>query len=132
MKVIIETVSHISQRYNTIGDWQWEGETLHIKVSDMGDWKKELLVGVHEMVETMLCKESGVTEEQVDAFDLSHSEEHEPGENPDAPYYHQHKNAIYIEDMLMQFLGVDADEYETVMEKLQDDRDKAESEREVK
>ena len=80
----------------------------------------------------MLCKESGVTEEQVDAFDLSHPEEHEPGENPDAPYYHQHKNATYIEEMLMQFLGVSADEYGTVMENLQDARDKAESEREVK
>jgi len=28
MKVIIETVPHQKQLYETVGDWQWDGDTL--------------------------------------------------------------------------------------------------------
>lgn len=123
MKIIIEVVPHASQRYNTIGDWQWFGDTLQVKVSDMGDWKKEFLVGIHEVIETMLCKEAGVTEKQVDDFDLSHPELHEPGDSIDAPYHEQHKIAIEIETRLMNELKVDEKYYEYIMEHLQTIRD---------
>ena len=123
MKVIIETVSHISQRYNTIGDWQWENGNLYIKVSDMGDWRKEFLVGLHEAIETMLCKAAGVTEEEVDAFDLSHPEIHEPGDEETCPYHPMHMRAIGIEEMVMNYLNIDCASYEKVMEDLQNERD---------
>lgn len=123
MKIIIEVVPHQSQRYNTIGDWQWFGDTLQIKVSDMGDWKKEMLVGLHELVETLLCKRSGVTEEQVDTFDLSHPELHEPGDDCMAPYHVEHRVAIQVEEIVMKYLGVDEKEYEDKMEELQISRD---------
>ena len=127
MKIVIETVPHAEQRYNTIGDWQWDGSTLNIKVSQMGDWRKEMLVGVHELVETLLCKKAGVTEEQVDAFDLAHPELHEPGDSTLAPYYKQHKIAIAVEDLLIKELGVDEDEYLRKMDWLQTQRDYATS-----
>ena len=127
MKIIIEVVPHSTQRYNTIGDWQWFGDTLQIKVSDMGDWKKEFLVGIHELIEVALCKHSGVTEEEVDAFDLSHPELHEPGDDCNAPYHWQHMTAISIEDILIDRLKVDTNEYEDKMEELQEQRDADES-----
>ena len=123
MKILIETVPHMSQRYNTIGDWQWEGDTLHIKVSDMGDWRKEILVGLHEMIETLLCKKDGVTEEQVDEFDLAHPELHEPGESCLAPYHVQHMAAIDIEIRMARLLDVDLNKYEEQMEHMQSLRD---------
>ena len=119
MKIIIETVPHTSQRYNTIGDWQWDGDTLQIKVSEMGDWRREFLVGIHELIETILCKQDGVTEEEVDKFDLSHPEIHEPGDEPDCPYSQQHNLAMLIETLLMFKLSVNQKEYEDKMEHLQ-------------
>jgi hypothetical protein len=127
MKIIIETVSHMSQRYNTIGDWQWFGDTLQIKVSAMGDWRKEFLVAFHELIEVALCKKAGVTEEEVDAFDLSHPELHEPGDDIRAPYHHQHSIAIDLETKMMIELDVNQNNYEEKMEHLQTLRDLYES-----
>ena len=123
MKIVIETIPHMQQRYNTIGDWQWENGNLYIKVSDMGDWRKEFLVGLHEVIETMLCKAAGVTEEEVDAFDLSHPEIHEPGGEETCPYHPMHMRTIGIEEMVMNYLNIDCVSYEKVMEDLQNERD---------
>lgn len=123
MRIIIKTVPHECQRYNTIGDWRWIGDTLEIKVSSMGDWRKEFLVGIHEAVETMLCKHDGVSEQQVDDFDFSRLDLHEPGSSPDAPYHKQHNLALDIESLLMHALEVDQKEYEMQMEELQCVRD---------
>jgi hypothetical protein len=57
MKIVIETIPHLDQRYKTCGDWFYEGEDLHIKVSDLKDWKKEATIAVHELVEAILCKQ---------------------------------------------------------------------------
>lgn len=123
MKVIIEVVPHITQRYNTIGDWQKFGDTLSIKVSDLGDWKKEMLVAIHELTETLLCMSDGVSEEEVDKFDIGHPELHEPGDSVDAPYHEQHKIALEVETIVMNGLHVDQEEYENKMEDLQNDYD---------
>ena len=123
MKIVIEIVPHMSQRYNTIGDWQWFGETLSIKVSEMGNWKYECLVGLHEAIETILCRDAGVSEEDVDKFDLSHPELHEPGNSLEAPYHKQHLVAIAIEEILAKHLKVDLEAYENKMEWLQQQRD---------
>lgn len=123
MKITIETIDHSKQRYNTIGDWQWDGDNLNIKVSKMGDTRKEFLVALHELVEVFLCKNDGVTEEQVDEFDLSHPELHEPGDSIKAPYHKQHNLALDIESLVMHALGVNQEEYENLMEDLQDKRD---------
>ena len=51
MKIIIETIPHDHQRYNTVGDWQFSPDgTLHVKVSEMDDWRHEALIAVHEVV----------------------------------------------------------------------------------
>lgn len=85
MKILIETIPHSEQRYPTVGDWQWTQvkvlgrsgfpaddklvPTLHIKVSEMSDWRHEALVAIHEAVEALLCKYAGITEQEVDDFD---------------------------------------------------------------
>src|ERR1700730_8034346 len=51
MKGIIETVPHQKQRYETVGDWQWDGDTLKISVSDLGNWKYEMAIAYHELRE---------------------------------------------------------------------------------
>ncbi len=73
MKITIETIPHDQQRYPTVGDWQWTGpDELVVRVSEMGDWRYNAAVAVHELVEVLLCKQDGVTEAAVDAFDTAY------------------------------------------------------------
>lgn len=101
--------------------------TLHIKVSEMSDWRYEALVGIHEAVEALLCKRSGITEAEVDAFDLGFAHVKspiegasppEPGDDPHAPYHKQHVVATQIERALSFALNVDWNLYEEEVDSL--------------
>lgn len=119
LKVIIETIPHDKQRYPTVGDWKWDEDgTLHILISELSDWRRVALIAVHELVEVLLCKHAGITQEQVDKFDMDFEtnreagNEDEPGDDPDAPYVAEHCFATGVERLLCAGLGVDWKEYE--------------------
>lgn len=118
MKIEIETIPHAQQRYPTAGDWYYDGETLKIKVSELGDWRYELLVAVHELVEVSLCKNDGVTQESVDAFDIDYEKRRQPGDDSEpgdsslAPYKRQHCMATAVERALAAAMNVDWSDYD--------------------
>jgi hypothetical protein len=130
MKVIINVIEHDEQPYDTVGDWRFEGEdgkpikqeealskantcgcVLRINVSRMGNWKYEMMVAVHELVETLLCMKDCVDVETVDAFDKefeakrAESDEREPGDDAEAPYMKQHCVATGVERILCAAMG---------------------------
>lgn len=117
MKITIEVIPHAQQRYNTCGDWQWTGtETqpeLAVKVSDTGFWQYNLLIARHELDEAVLCAHRGVSEKQVDEYDLAHPEAGGDSfsENTDAPYYESHCDALASEWQFAHLLGVDWPSY---------------------
>ena len=111
MKIIIETIEHFEQRYSTVGDWQFikgddDSETIHIKVSDLGKWQYSMLVGMHEAIEALLCLGHGVSQADVDSFDIKFEanrdvdDNSEPGDHPNAPYMEEHFFATSIERLL--------------------------------
>lgn len=115
MNVCIKTIPHKDHRYETVGDWWFEGKNLHIRISEMGNWRYEMCVAVHELVEALLCKHSKVTQKSVDKFDKMfenereqrlHSYDEEPGDDPDAPYKVQHCIATGVERIVAALLGV--------------------------
>ena len=55
---------------------------------------------VHELVEALLCRSTGVTTAQVDAFDMVHQQDGEPGEHPCTPYRWQQMAAQEAERAL--------------------------------
>jgi len=124
MNIICKTIHHSEQRYPTVGDWYWEGDVLHIRVSKMSDWRYVFLVTAHELVEVALCKFNGVSQEKVDAFDFDFEAKREegnadePGDSPDAPYRLEHCIATGIERILAGFLGVVWSEYENEINSL--------------
>lgn len=115
--VRLEIISPTGMRYRTVGDWFWTSEGfLTIQVADTGNWKYNILVAVHELVEVVLCKNDGVTEKQVDKFDLAHQDDEDPGTHPKAPYGRQHLIAMGVEMTLAALMGVKWRVYEDALE----------------
>jgi len=117
MKIIIETKPLETMRYDTWGDWYYDDVgNLHIDVANnIGQLPTEnhqLLVALHEFVEVWLCKEDGVTQEQVDEFDMETyptlllPDDLEPGDHELAPYRSQHRKAAIIEHLMANFLNM--------------------------
>lgn len=124
LDIDIKTVPDRSQRYNTVGDYRRKNKKDIIRVSNMNNWKYEVLVAVHEIIEQFLCRSRGINEDAITAFD-QHFEKRrnhflldEPGNDPDAPYYKEHQFALKIEKLFAQELGVDWNEYNKVIAKL--------------
>lgn len=132
MTITITTIRHDHQRYETTGDW-WitDNGDLEIRVSDMGDWRYEALIGIHEAIEAVLCKAAGIRGERVDAFDKEFeaaresgrglpfkfrgrtiAADAEPGDDREAPYRKQHGIATGVERIVAEEMGVDWSAYE--------------------
>ena len=130
MRILIETLPHAEQRYDTCGDWVEQADgTWHIRVSELPKFKAlfpekfAFLVAFHELVEMALCTASGVTAKEVDAFDLVYAgSREEPGDDEDAPYYDQHQLATGLERTMAALLGVDWTEYERAINQLGESR----------
>jgi hypothetical protein len=125
MRIVIETIPHETHRYPTVGDWFYDEDgTLRIKVSQLSDWRREMLVAIHELVEVLSCKHDGVTQAEVDKFDMEYEKARhpdnvdEPGDDVAAPYKFQHCLATGIERILAQDWGVTWSEYEKELEAL--------------
>jgi hypothetical protein len=143
MNVMIKTIPHPEQRYITTGDyWEDKNGTIQIRVSNMGDWRYEILVAVHELVELIIMRHRGIMLSKSDEFDIPYEETRkgplklessntysrrapcgcyvtknsEPGDDPHAPYYREHQLASGIERMLAALLGVNWEAYELANE----------------
>jgi len=129
MRVVIDSVPHAEQRYNTVGDWAWEDEegaiviggsamgVLHIRVSDMNNWRMEMAVAIHELTEALLCHAHNIKQVDVDNFDMG-TNDPEPGEHPAAPYRREHRAASVPEMFLLEALDVDLREYDEACERV--------------
>ncbi len=127
MKIIIETIPHETHRYTTVGDWYYDPDgTLRIKVSALSEKRREALVAIHELVEVLTCELGGVTQKQVDDFDMAYEanrpegDESEPGDSPSAPYQEQHCLATGVERILASAWGVMWADYEQELGDLPD------------
>ncbi len=129
MNISIKTIKHEDQVYPTCGDWRFTEEgDLNIFISDMGNWKYEALIAVHELLEVILCKDRGVSTEIVDTFDKLFENlrtqnpeligDVEPGSMPTAPYHREHMFASIVEKALAGELKVDWNDYDKTVNEL--------------
>ena len=113
----IKTIPFSQQRYETLGDWQVKKDgSIKVLVSETGDWRVNFLLSIHELVEAGLCANAGITQDMVDEFDMSHPDLDEPGAHESAPYCRQHGIAHIVERLLCHELGMNWDEYESMLE----------------
>lgn len=126
-KIIIKSIPHSKQRYDTAGDYlERQDGTLEYRVSVFGDEYKQLAVALHELVESFLCKKWGISWDEVDRFDIAYEKarsegkkvapcgckiQDEVGDDIHAPYHKAHKIATEIERKFVEALGYDWDEY---------------------
>jgi hypothetical protein len=115
----IKTIDHRQHRYSTLGDWTFtKSGKFRIRVSKLPDWRYEFLCGIHELIESALCFNKGISPKVVDKFDMSNLDLPEPGENPRAPYYFEHRLAEGIEKLVAHHLKVDWEKYTKAVDKL--------------
>lgn len=113
-RIEIEFIPQAEQRYDTCGDFFRDADdTVHFRISQMGNAAFEQAVLMHEMAEFFRCEQDGVTVEQVDAWDMGEGKDlDEPGSDPRAPYHHQHVFATAIERAFVEGMGIDWHEYD--------------------
>lgn len=103
----VKTVQMHEQRYNTIGDYWTEGGVTQYRVSSMANSDYEFLVFLHEVIEKQLAKKMGISEKVIDAWDLLHEDNDEPGAMEGCPYREAHLIAEGFERAMAVKLGVD-------------------------
>jgi hypothetical protein len=126
LRMNIDTIPHESQRYPTVGDyWLDENGVEQIRVSEMMDWRYEVLVAVHEIIEMALTRQRGIEEEAITEFDIRFEQDKdkglvtgEAGDNSNAPYRKEHFFATNIERLFAGELGVDWFEYDRYVDAL--------------
>jgi hypothetical protein len=122
--ISIRVIPHSAQRYETVGDYFQEGNTLVIAVSKMSDWRYEMLVAIHELVEVVLCRYARIKNKDIDQFDINFEmhrllgNNDEPGDDPSASYHKQHCIATGVERIMAAVLGVKWKEYENEVNSL--------------
>lgn len=83
-----------------------------------------LAIAIHELVEVGLCAAAGVTQQQVDDFDMKYEktrpagDDSEPGDHHDAPYRDQHCFATAVERMFVAACGLSWEVYEACINAL--------------
>lgn len=107
-RISISTVAHNEQRYDTVGDWVWHPQsgTLEVFVSDLGDWRLNMAVALHEQMEALLCINRNISQVDVEEFDLAHLDHPDPGMIPFAPYYTEHRAGNFVEDAFLMRCGL--------------------------
>jgi len=98
-------------------DWFWdENGDLQVRVAPMSDWRREVLLGIHEAVEALVCKHTWVSQEAVDNFDREYDNTHATdcngGDDPLAPYDRAHTLATCCERALAFALDVQWGDYD--------------------
>jgi len=111
-------------RYDTAGDWEAFVGCLRVLVSRVGDVKMEFILAVHELVEAFICNQQGISQANVDAWDMFYEsqrkpgDDSEPGEHKRCPYRKAHLAALRVEMALAVELGVDWTKYEKKLNSL--------------
>jgi hypothetical protein len=125
MRINIEVIPHEQQRYPTVGDYWMEDGVQQVRVSHLPDWRYEILVAVHEIVELAITRHRGIPEGVISEFDVefeklreSRLRSGEPGDHPDSPYRREHFFATNLERLLAGELGVNWFAYEEYVDGL--------------
>lgn len=125
MKTTIIAIDPSENRYGTVGDWMFaENGDILVTTTKCGNPDSEFLVAIHELIEAYLCKRDGITEEEVNAWDVNNPELDEPGDSKNAPYHRQHAVAMRTEKFLADLMLVDWEKHQQQVENIGNEVDR--------
>lgn len=114
MKIRLKRIDQRDQKYTTLGYWFFTERdnkgVLVVEVSKMKDWRHELAVWGHELIEVAYCKLMGITTEECDKFDDAFEKRYESGEispmveggdQKECPYYVGHRLGVAWEHFII-------------------------------
>ncbi len=115
-EIIIRTIKHTDQQYDTVGNYRKQGNQILFEISNTkADY--EFLVTIHELIEWYLVTKRGIALKKIDQFDIQFErtrkdgDNSEPGFDTHAPYHKEHVFADKIEELIAKELGVDWEKY---------------------
>jgi hypothetical protein len=115
----IEFIPQSDQRYDTVGDYFEDDDAIHFHITAFPNSAYSWAIMLHELTEKFLKDRDGVTDAEVDVWDLGPGAElDDPGLSPAAPYHPHHMMADSIEREFILFAGEDWIEYEGAIEAL--------------
>ncbi len=121
MNITIKIIPREAHRPEVDGcDWYYdEAGDLQIRISPMSCEAYEHALILHELFEALACRHDGVTQKQVDDFDLAYDKAHpnEPdlgaGDDPEAPYHKQHNLATVVDRLFISSCGLKWADYDS-------------------
>ena len=119
MNIKVEYKKQEEMRYNTLGDYFYEGDLLVFQIVEQKNPFFTRLILIHELIEFTLCEHKGVTIKEIEEFDFKfenlandeYVEEDEPGNMPSAPYHKEHVLSEIVERLMCNHVGVNFKEY---------------------
>ena len=127
-EIVIRFIPHSQQRQNDVGDWFFDkAGNLQIRITDLGDWKYNVLYARHELDEALLCKSNGITTEMVDEDDNYASDSNDPDSfsgYPGSCYQAEHNSALAFEWFMSRLLYVDWMEYASAVGRIESQKEK--------
>jgi hypothetical protein len=120
VNITIKTVPNeeIKQRAGFTGaDWWFdEHGNIEVRVAELGDWREEFALAIHEATEAGMCRYLSISQDDVDRFDFEYKRTHEidlnAGDEPFAPYKVPHTFSTAIERILTGVMNVDWKKYD--------------------
>jgi len=131
--ITIKTIPHKEQDYDTVGNWKITPHEMLIFVSDMDNDDSEFVIGIHEAIEAWLCEKNGISQDDVDNWDMWYEEAREqgtaacgcpiyptsePGNDKHCPYRKEHQFTTKIEKMLVKRGGMDWTQHDILVNSL--------------
>lgn len=112
-EIVIRFIPQADMRYDTSGDWRFEGRKLVIEVARMSKQIFQQALAVHELGEALWCNWADITQEMVDGFDMGQGKDlDEPGFSENAPYRLQHAWADVLERIFIAAAGESWNQYD--------------------
>ena len=124
MNIDIQVIENSQHRPGISGaDWFYTKEgDLKVRVSKMSDWRYEVCLALHEVVEAILCKYNGIAYTVVDEFDRPYEEAKDDvtntGDITNCPYRKEHCLATAAERIVAAELDVPWKEYDDELSRI--------------
>jgi hypothetical protein len=109
-EISIHFVDPEQMRYDTTDDYIWDAGRLLVSIVNRPSRLDRMAILLHALAEWAVSREDSICIKDIDAWDFSHLDSPEPGEEPGCPYSRAHHIAAAVERTFRTLTGAHEDE----------------------